>query len=401
MEDTNKIKQYIIKFKEWFYQKRGNSEEWEKSRQERHKWYQEKLSLETIDNLTEEDFSKLIKDLWASNIFKNKDYKVQYLIQNNGFDKIKKKLKELLYGDASIGKRWDDFKVSIKGLGPSSISEILSFFNPQEYALINLKIYKVLPRLDIPINGVKSGRDYEEAIQKLEIIRTALKENGFEDADFIMTDFFIAYLFYEVFKLERERKKKNKMKNKEYDNTLFEEQNIQIKNKVEKKNDNFVPDEIKIDSHEKAELTLLLLGNLLGYDTYTPDRSKEAEGNILSNIATLKELPYFGSDKIMESASNIDVVWVKDEWPEYFFEVEHTTGITPGLLRIYRVAPKISAKCFIISSSANLSKFKREIEKPPFKEMKDRYKFKSYEELEKIYSITKQFIQTKDSFFEE
>jgi hypothetical protein len=192
--------------------------------------------------------------------------------------------------------------------------------------------------------------------------------------------FFIAFLFYEVFDRRKEEIPPSEIKEKP------------------KKEIKFEP--VRINSHETAEAILLSLGNLLGFDTYTPDKGRIVKGQTLGDIATLQELPYFGSEKIMESAQNIDVVWVKDEWPEYFFEVEHSTGITPGLLRIYRVAEKISAKCFIIGPAEMLPKFKREIEKPPFDKIKERYKFKSYEELEEMYLATKKFSEISRGFLE-
>jgi len=378
------IVNYIQQFKNWL-EEDEKAKEWKEERVKRIQWYKEKLSLDNIDNLSVEDFSKLIKDLWASNVWKNKDYKVHYLIKNNGFEKIKKELKNLLHGKDPIEKRWDDFKNSIKGLGPSSISEILTFFDPRKYSLINLKIYKVLPRLGIPIKVVKDGKSYKEAIEKLKIIKNALIENKVKDVDFVITDFFIAHLFYNVFDLAYERRKEIVLE-------------APIPEKIERKEIKL--EKLKIDTHEKAEAVLLALGNLLGYDTYTPDKGRVVEGQRLGEIATLQELPYFGSEKIMESAENIDVVWVKDEWPEYFFEVEHTTGITPGLLRIYRVAEKLSAKCFIIGPPEMLPKFKKEIERPPFNKLKERYRFKSYKELEEIYLATKKFNEASISFFE-
>ena len=378
-----KIKNYIEQFKNWLKEDE-RSKKWKKERKERCQWYKEKLRFDQINNLNEEDFSELIKNLWASNVWQNKEYKVQYLIRNNGFEKIKKELRKLLYGKDSIENRWNTFKKSIKGLGPSSISEILTFFDPQKYALINVKIYKVLPRVGMSIKVVKNGKSYKEAIEKLKVIKNALIESGVKDVDFIITDFFVAYLFYEVFDLAYKRKEKEPLE-------IVTEEPEKEKPELGK---------FKIDSHEKAEAVLLFLGNLLGFDTYTPDKGRIVEGQALGNIATLQELPYFGSEKIMESAQNIDVVWVKDEWPEYFFEVEHTTGITPGLLRIYQVAEKLSAKCFIIAPIRMQPKFKREIEKPPFNKLKERYKFKSYEELKKIYLATQRYQEVSKKFFE-
>jgi len=390
------IKNYIVKFQNWLEEKDNKASEWKEERIRREQWYKDKLSPNKINDLTVDDFSTMIRELWASLIWTNKNYKIQYLLENNGFDKIKKELKELLYGDDLVENRWDNFKSSIKGLGPSSISEILTFFDSQKYGLINLKIYKVLPRLGIKIHEVKDGKGYKEALEKLSIVRDALRTNGIPDSDFIITDFFITYLFYEVFNLAYERKKSEAVYKEE---EATEESIETVQEKQEKKE--IVFQDLEIESHEEAEAILLLLGNLLGFDTYTPDESKGVKGQNLGSIATLKELSYFGSETIMDTAQHIDVVWVRDEWPEYFFEVENTTGVTSGLLRIYQVAAKLSAKCFIIAPPDKLNKFQKEIEKPPFKSLKERFKFRSYKELKEMYSATQRFTQISHKFLEE
>lgn len=160
------IKYYVQDFKKWIKQS-SEGKRWHKERMERIKFFQEKLEKRKIDNLSEKDFSILIKNLWALNVWKNKDYVVQRLIKENGFEKIKKELKKLLYGTEDVEERWDNFRNSIKGLGPSSINEILAFSNPKKYALVNMKDYKVLPRLGIPINSVKDGKSYKEAIEQV------------------------------------------------------------------------------------------------------------------------------------------------------------------------------------------------------------------------------------------
>jgi hypothetical protein len=98
----------------------------------------------------------------------------------------------------------------------------------------------------------------------------------------------------------------------------------------------------------------------------------------------LKELPYFAGEKIMDSVHNIDVAWLKDDWPDYFFEVEHTTGVTSGLLRIYQ-ARKLNTRFFILGPKDVLKKFEKEVEKAPFNSIKNKYQFRSYDELSEMY----------------
>ncbi len=91
------------------------------------------------------------------------------------------------------------------------------------------------------------------------------------------------------------------------------------------------------------------------------------------------------------------MVWLKDEWPEYFFEVEHTTGVTSGLLRIYQ-PQKLSTEFFIIGPGDVLRKFEKEVQKSPFNAIMDKYRFHSYEELCEMYLAAAHFRRTSDSF---
>ena len=370
---------HIPAFKDWLKTSTGKAPAWRKEREKRLAWYQKHLSEAEI-TLTRDDFATLVKSLWAVNIWQNKDYKVNQLIKDNGLETLRVSLGKLLHGSASIDKRWDEFRASVKGFGPSSLSEILTFFNPQEYALVNAKPYQVLPLLGFSICLVKNGSSYKKAVEEITKAKYLLEENGLRDTDFLATDLFIAYLFYQVFDLE------DKPKGTPTDVTIQEES----QKKTPK---------LMIDSHEGAEAVLLKLGNLLGYDTYTPDSGRTYQEQKLGGIATLKELPYFTSEKIMDSVQNIDVVWLKDEWPEYFFEVEHTTGVTPGLLRIYQ-AEKLNAKFFIIGPQGVLKRFEREIEKAPFNRIKEKYRFRSYEDLCDMHLATSNYRKISDQFLD-
>jgi hypothetical protein len=379
------LKTHVANFKHWLKAGAGDAVRWQKEREERLAWYRSHIAEDKLATLSPDDFATLIKDLWAVNIWKNKDYKVERLIRDNGLDKLRNALAELLRGGDPIDKRWDAFRSSVKGLGTAMLSEILTFFDPQHYALINLKPYRVLPLIGFSISPVSDGKSYRTAVENIGKVKSLLSENGLQGADFIQTDFFIAYLFYEVFDLQFRRK----------------EPPPPLPGGKAKKEagpgESPVPVVVTIDSHESAEAALLTLGNLLGYDTYTPDASRTCKEQKLGDIATLKELPYFVGEQIMESVQNIDVVWLKEDWPEYFFEVEHTTGVTSGLLRIYQ-AEKLNSKFFIIGPQQVLKRYEREVEKAPFKRIKEKYRFRSYDELREMYLAASQYRKTSDHF---
>lgn len=201
------ISSYVPGFIKWLKSDKSDSPDWmlgwEEERDKRRSWYKENLGPDNILNLNEESFSKLIKDLWATLIWSNKDYKVKKLIEDNSLPKIKEHLNLLLYGTEPLDKRWDYFRKSIKGFGPSSMSEILAFSNSNKYGIVNLKPLSLLPVLGvISENEIQKytynsldGKKYADLLEILSKVRELLQNYGLPNADFIDTDFFIAYLF--------------------------------------------------------------------------------------------------------------------------------------------------------------------------------------------------------------
>lgn len=100
--------------------------------------------------MTEEAFLEYISKLWSMLIWGNKKYVVDKMIADNDFSMLKKQLAELLYSTNPIEKRWDVFLKSIKGMGPATISELLTYANPQEYVIFNKTTILCYGYLDIP-----------------------------------------------------------------------------------------------------------------------------------------------------------------------------------------------------------------------------------------------------------
>ena len=86
--------------------------------------------------MTEDEFVEFIGKLWSMIVWGNKKYIADKIIELNGFNKIKKYLIDLLYGNNPIEKRWDDFYKNIKQIGPSSMSELLSYINPNDMLFV-------------------------------------------------------------------------------------------------------------------------------------------------------------------------------------------------------------------------------------------------------------------------
>lgn len=128
-------------------------------------------------------------------IWGNKKYIVDKLINDNGFIALKKQIAELLYGSDSIEKRWDIFLKSIKGMGPATISELLTYANPQEYVIFNkttILCYGYLDIADMPkYNYQYTGKKYTEVCNIAKQIAEELKRAGAEDYDLLAVDYFM------------------------------------------------------------------------------------------------------------------------------------------------------------------------------------------------------------------
>lgn len=117
------------------------------------------------------------------------------------------------------------------------------------------------------------------------------------------------------------------------------------------------------------------------------DRGKIREklGKVLSDI------PRFHSDRVLEIAERIDVLFFDKERDvlTHAFEVEHTSTMYSGLLRLNDIAETChrgTTKFYIISDKSKRDKFNHELERPSFQLLrKDKCEFVSYEELEEAW----------------
>jgi len=159
-----------------------------------------------------------------------------------------------------------------------------------------------------------------------------------------------------------------------------------------------------ITDHTQAEYALLRLGNLLkdllGFETFvTPDDgNKECDGKLLSDVATLKELPQFAVKETLEIVRHIDVIWFnKKNFPVYCFEVEHSTDISKALERFSELAG-IPVNFVIVAPEIIRDKFDKKIRRPAFPDLK--VQFKTYYELGRFLRTADEFVRIKRQFLE-
>jgi hypothetical protein len=376
------LREYCIRFNEWLESDKGKQTII--VHRDHEKYFKEKLSLENLSNMTEDDLADIYKKLWASNVWGNKNwYITNKLIHPNGIDKIKDELKKLLYGSDNIVPRYNNFRKNITGFGASSISEILHFMFPDKYCLWNEKPKSVLQFLQLnilPQNFFKyqidSGEKYYQCVEALSVIKKELAE--FDIKDFIDLDILFWHIFDDI--IPKQPK---------------------LLDKKEEEDEDIQPPKLVIDSHESAEYHILELGKMMGYLTYTVDQSKTFNKKSLGDVALLEQIPAFAGERDLVSARMIDVIWFgDDENPKLCFEVEHSTDIVHGLNRLAQLQ-HLYVNFFIIASEDRRNKFENEMKKYPFRGMKDRFGFISYDELVQLYSAALPFYALKGKLLKE
>lgn len=248
----------------------GDLEEGFEERKEREEYYQS-FDYEKIVQMSHEDFSKYINKMWAMSMWSNTKWGVDKSISDNGFDKLKKGIADLLYGGDNIEVRWDTFRKEIKGLGPATMSELLCYVRPHEYMLWNrvaMIAYQYLEVPDVPTHDYQlTGKKYVELTNIAKKIREIISSKINKDVDFLFVDYF----FWD--QLRDYKKVVNSSKEKVIDTVA---------------NNKSFHDEI-VDYVKK-------IGSLLGYDTDNDgkvnDSGKYADALWEFNVGNIGKIKY-------------------------------------------------------------------------------------------------------------
>lgn len=137
--------------------------------------------------------------------------------------------------------------------------------------------------------------------------------------------------------------------------------------------------------HSVLQGRLLEIGNIRGFETYCPNKSKKFNDRSLEEISTLKDCPTLQFSDL-NLLRQIDVLWFKNRGvnliPEYAFEVELSTGIWSGIGRMSTLLDYSNVGLYIISNDKR--KFRQVVNS--FSEHKERYRFIENESLGQLYS---------------
>jgi len=134
--------------------------------------------------------------------------------------------------------------------------------------------------------------------------------------------------------------------------------------------------ESKQDSsaHTKAQSELVSLGRITGCSVWiaSNDQSRQYAGRNLADDC-LKKLPRMGlSDEGTKRISLIDVIWINQNSPVAAFEIETSTSIYSGLLRmsdLLSVVPALNIRIYIVAPKERQNKVLSELGRPTFRKI--------------------------------
>ena len=126
--------------------------------------------------------------------------------------------------------------------------------------------------------------------------------------------------------------------------------------------------------HTKAQADLITLGRATGCSVWiaTNDRGKSYKGKKLGDDS-LQKLPNMGlNEEATKRISLIDIIWISQKAPVCAFEIETSTSIYSGLLRmsdLLAVVPALNIQIFIVAPKDRRDKVMNQLARPTFRKI--------------------------------
>ncbi len=135
-------------------------------------------------------------------------------------------------------------------------------------------------------------------------------------------------------------------------------------------------EEKKSSDHTEMQWLLLKLGSDMGFHVWVArnDRGKDFKGQKFSGLPRVKsELPLQFDDVTNRTIELIDVLWLQKNSIVAAFEIESTTSIYSGLLRmsdLIAMQPNLNIPLYLVAPDERREKVITEVNRPTFSRMK-------------------------------
>jgi len=147
--------------------------------------------------------------------------------------------------------------------------------------------------------------------------------------------------------------------------------------------------EMQEETHVYYQGILINLGNLKGYQTYSPqqDKNKVFIDRPLREIRTLQEIPLFSHNALVRRSETVDVIWFNERsMPNSLFEIEYSTEIQNSLGKFCDLQD-FYVRMFIVADKKRRGEFEQKLKFKSFEDVVDRVKFIDYESVVKQFEI--------------
>jgi type II restriction enzyme len=153
-------------------------------------------------------------------------------------------------------------------------------------------------------------------------------------------------------------------------------------------------------THIQMQVALVEIGNALGLKTWVAsnDRATRVGDSILGAkagvVSSFSEVPVIYTRKAQEIASLIDCLWIAKDGRQLVaaFEVEHTTGITPGVTRMAKLReelPSIDTLFVVVASEDMRTKVVQEANTALYRTLN--VKYMSYSTVRELYGLVQKY----------
>jgi len=174
---------------------------------------------------------------------------------------------------------------------------------------------------------------------------------------------------------------------------------VSVPDDEEEKTEKVTTEEIVSDKREslKIQAKLSEIGEKLGMKIWLPrnDRNGVLEIWHPKGNSLLDDLPFSFDDVTIKTIKNIDVLWIKGRTIVRAFEVEDTTSIYSGILRmadLLSLLPNIEVKIHLVAPTNRRDEVFKQISRPVFSVMENGplSELCSYVSYDSVYELSKE-----------
>jgi hypothetical protein len=132
------------------------------------------------------------------------------------------------------------------------------------------------------------------------------------------------------------------------------------------------PTMAKPSGHDEVQWLLLKLGGEMGFDLWVArnDRNRIVDGQRFADLPRMRaHLPRQFDDRTQQTIELIDVLWLRGNQIVAAFEIEHTTSVYSGLLRmsdLLAMQPNLNIPLYLVAPAARRDRVMTEVNRPTF-----------------------------------